>query len=502
MPKKPVVDAQTSFAGGLNLSADITQLRPNEVRRATNARLTEYGGILKRGGTQRIHASALSASNPVRGGYGWVHGSTVQQLAICNGQLFTATYGIPTTFTGRSGTFSSTEYPSFAGFRDGSADVCYIADGGLLNSWDGATVLTNIAGTPSVSRIVVYNLRLFGISGTDSTVYWSALGDGDTLGNVGSGGGSAIVRTYAQQDLIGLLPLGASLMMIHKNGISRFTGWSQDDIDIDSGASGVSADTGTIAPNSLVAVENVGFMVSDRGVYQITELGVSPIGQKIESMIRDLDQSTFTRIQAAHHKARNEVHFYFPDVGVYSYNYRLQEWTGPFDGTYISPVTHSMWQTVDSSARPIVLFGGADGFVRQIDAPSVYKDDVLSDGTGGSSFALSFQCHRMFFGEEEMEKALRFLYITANSVAGQSASVRWTMESGTAQDDLPVGTSVAWGTGTWNPSLTWPNFHTQPRRIQAWGSGTFLDVSVTDNSNAAVVYSRVRADGFAHARRF
>lgn len=503
MPKERVSDAQVSFIGGLNTAADIPQLKANEIRAAQNARLTDFGGVLKRGGLQRTHSAALNAATIVRNGYGWVRGTNVQQLAMCNGQLFTGTYGIPMTWTGQAGAFDAAVYPSFVGFTDGTNDVAYIADGGLLNKWDGTNVTINIAGTPAVSQIAVYNLRLFGISGSNSTLYWSPLGLGDDLGDVAAGGGLAIIKTYAQQDLIGLLPLGGSLMLIHRNGISRFTGWSQDDIDIDAGTQGVSADTGTVAPRSLVAVENVGYMVSDRGVYEITEFGVRNISKKIEDLFRSLDHSSFSRIIGAHHKTRMEVHFYFPDVGVYVYNYDIQQWSGPFTGAYIDPVTHAMWPTVDGNSVPIVLTGGADGFVRRVDSPSVYKDDVLSDGTAGTTYPMVVQCHRMFFGDAEMEKSLRFFYIMANAVAGQTASASWQMEGVTASHDIPQGiATVVWGVGVWGVGV-WPQtVNTQPRRLQAHGHGTFLDLTLTDDSEAAVVYSRVRAEGFLTGMRY
>jgi len=496
-------DAQASFEGGINLTADISQVRPNELRKARNARLSEFGGATKRGGTQNVTVDALAAS-PVLGGYGWSSDAGDLQLAMCDGQIFTGTYGIPMTFTPRTGTFSTTEYPSFVGFRDASADACYIADGGLLNKIVGTTITTNIASTPSVGQLALYNLRLFGISGLNSTLYYSALGNGDTLGIVASGGGSAIIRTFGEQRLIGLLPLGGSLMLVHRAGISRFTGWSLDDIDIDSGSSGVSTDTGTIAPRSLVAVENVGFLVSDNGVYQLTEEGVTPIGQKLEAMIKSLGQANFERIQAAHHRAFKEVHFFFPGVGTYLYNYRLGKWSGPWNDGYLANDIHSMWQTYDSDGSPIVLVGNENGQVLRVDAPSIWKDNVFSDGSGGTTFSLELQLHRIYFRDPELYKSIRFFYITRNSFAGAAAYLRWATEEMVGQIDLPAsgGTALVWGVGTWDPTLVWPSASTRPQRVQGWGSGTYIDLTIVDDSPAPVSYTRILVEGFTTARRF
>ena len=64
----PRKDRQEGFRGGLNLVADESQLGREDLRRADNARLTETGGVTKRGGTRRIHSAAVAAA-VLRGGY-------------------------------------------------------------------------------------------------------------------------------------------------------------------------------------------------------------------------------------------------------------------------------------------------------------------------------------------------------------------------------------------------------------------------------------------------
>src|SRR5690348_2146368 len=138
--RRVVVDRQPRFELGLNLRADESQLRPTEVRRAENARLTEFGGVTKRGGLQRVHSTALD-SDPITGGFSWVQdGGTVQQLAVCGGKLYTGTYSVGMSWTDRGGTFSTTVTPSFAAFTDGTDDCVYIADGSSLQKWNGTSL--------------------------------------------------------------------------------------------------------------------------------------------------------------------------------------------------------------------------------------------------------------------------------------------------------------------------------------------------------------------------
>lgn len=503
MPRQRNIDGQSSFAGGLNTNADESQLAPNELRQASNARLTEFGGVSKRLGTQRLHSSALSA-NPIRGGFGWVRPSAVQQLVACNGTVYYGTYGIPMTWTSTTGAISSTAFPTFTGFYDGGANVCYIADGGALNKWDGTNFTANIGGTPNVKYIATYNLRLFGAgdSANPETLYFSGLSNGDTLNDTGNGGGAAIVRTFANQDITGLMPIGSSLMIFHRTGISRFTGWSQDDISINTGTQGVAADVGTIAPRSLVSVENVGFFLSDRGFYQVTEYGVEPISTKIEDVIHQLDQTVFDRVCSGHNKAKREVWFYLPDIGVYCYNYRLQAWSGPFTGIFTSSPTYSMWQTSDDTASPILLFGGNDGFIRRADASAKYKDDYLSDSTGGTSFTLIAQCHRLFIGGDDVdENSLRYIYVNTNLRGSQTAAVKWVTSTVTDSATLSSTAFSSWGTGTWGAG-TWGGLGSLTQRVQAYGRGTFVDITITDDGNAESVFSRIQVEAFAMGRRY
>lgn len=500
MPKQLLVDRQESFIGGLNTSADESRLREDEMRAAKNVRLNEFGGALKRLGSKRIHASAIGSGNPIKGGFYWPFEEEI--LAVSNGTLYTASYAIPTTFTSQTGALSTSAFPSFAAFHDGTDEVVYIADGGLLNKWDGTTLTVNMGGTPNVSQLAVHNLRLFGCGDIDNPyrLYWSGLGDGDTLGDTANGGGFADIRTFGHSPLVGILAVGESLLIFHRDGISRFTGWSQDDIDIDSGTRGVSNDVGSISPRSLVSVENTGFFMSDRGIYAVTEGGVEPIAVKIEESIRQLSQEDFDEIFAVHNKAFREVWFFFPGTGAYVFNYRIKQWTGPWD-TVFSTV-ESLWSALDTDGNPIVLSGGTNGFVRHMDLTGVYKDDVLSDGSGGSDVVMVIQCHRMFFGYQIIDKSMRYIFVTFNPRGDSSGYVTWTTGPITGIRDLPdVDIGAIWGAFTWG-SFLWGSRGSAVGRVQAWGTGFYVDISIVDDTDSNPVYSRVEAHAFGLAARF
>ena len=178
--REKLPDQQPSMDGGLNSISAESALQPNQLRRAINCRLTEFGAVAKRGGLQRTSSAALSVGQSVLNGYTWRQDSgTTDVLAVCNGSLFTSSYGtLPWTWTQETGTLSTTVIPQFAQFRDtGGNDVVYISDGGLLNKWDGTTLTTNLSGTASCKVIVVHNERLWGCGSTTSpdSIFYSAL---------------------------------------------------------------------------------------------------------------------------------------------------------------------------------------------------------------------------------------------------------------------------------------------------------------------------------------
>jgi hypothetical protein len=506
--RDPVQDQQDSFSGGLNTTSDESALGKNEIRRADNARLPVEGGITKRLGTQRTSAAAIVAATPVRGGYSWRKPSSAEELVVCDGKLYTGAFSIGMAWTNKAGALAAGVVPSFAGFIAGAAtEVAYIADGGLLNKYDGAALSVNLAGTPSVSRIAVYNQRLYGISGKDQSIYGSALNDGDSLGIDASGGFEAIVRTFGDQRLTAIATVKNSLLMWHVSGISRFTGITQDDLDIQAGAQGVTSDVGTIAPDSIVVISDqqlgidAALFVTDRGVYEAHESGILPVSNPIRSVLASLSQADFARVAAAHNRRYFEVLFYIPDVGVYVYNYVLKAWAGPFTGGYKGVITHSMWESQDGEARPIVLVGKADGFVERIDAPGIYRDRVNSDGSGGDLFTFAVRCRRMYGKDFTTEKSWgKWAYILATNPS-TTATLRYSTSRGTGISPLGgTGPADPWGAGTWGAG-TWGGGVSDPRRVPVAGRGGWIDLTIVDDGESESLYSGVMVEGTALGRR-
>lgn len=511
VPRPKAGNRQADFRGGLNTAADDNQLEDNEVRQATNTHLTIYGGAQKRLGTRNLHTAALGGGQPVKGGFAWLRASGQQLLAMSNGTLYTATYAAPPfAWTAVPGSaFDATVYPSFVFFRYSVATECvFIADGRRLNYWDGTTLFQDQVNTPNVVQLAVYNQRLLGITGKDETIYYSPLNDGANLGIVANNGGSAIVRTFGDQQIRGLRAVKNSLLLFHVSGVSRFTGITQDDIAIKAGGQGVTSDVGTISPRSIVTVENACYFLTDRGFYETSASvygiwSVKPMSQKIDTTLATWDHSQFLRVHGVHARTLREVWWYMPDIGILCYNYLLNAWSGPFDGQFVSPVTHSMFEAIDTNSNQIVLAGTAGGFVKQCEYPSTYMDGVLSDGTGGAAFTMQLQLKRMYMGDQGTTKTLRFLYLNCQLGAANLSSLAWQMGSTSGQTTIVGNGGGVWDVGVWDVGTWNTGLNETEYRVPASGTGRYVDVTFVDSStNGQPLVSAIEAEGYLYGKRF
>lgn len=510
MARRVLSDEQPGFIGGLNTVSDDTALLPSQMRRCINSRLTDYGAVTKRGGTRRTTTATLASNKNVQSGFNWrKDDGTSQILAVIDGTLHTATYGtFPWTWTARSGALSNTAIPTFAKFRDaGGADVAYIADGGLLNKWNGTALTTNISGTASVAYITVHNERLWGAgdSSRPQTIFYSALNNGDTIGNAASDGGEIIVRTFGDQAVLGLASVNTSLLIFHRRGISRLTGFGQDDITVQ--PAGVTADVGTIAPNSIVAVDNVAYFVSERGLYRCNEAEVAAIGtpqtpDPLLPIIRQMSAAQLADIRVVLNRATKELWVYLPGYGVYVYHTVLNAWAGEWDTGFLDPATTALFEVMDSNGLPVVLKGDAASWISLCDASGIFLDNAAADGTGGTRYAMAVQLHRLYCGDDAEAKALRFGYLTASLNGSDQAAVSWNTGEAFGTWQLPPSSVQAWGgSGTTWGTGTWGGVGSKSERIQMGGTGYHVDVTISDSGNALPIFSRFQLETFALGRR-
>jgi len=495
-------DRQPRFDGGLNTVSDESAMLDTQVREAINLRLNEYGALSKRSG---VAPDPAVANQPlleaVQGGYCWRQDSgVVQYLTVADGVLHVN--GVA-----QSGTLSTTARVVFAQFRDATSDVVYIADGGALNKWDGATLTTNLAGTPNCTRIAVHNQRLWACVANEDSIYYSSLNNGDTMAVANQ----IIVRTFADEVVIGLASLGSSLLIFHRRGVSRLTGFGQDDITVS--PEGITSDVGVICADAIVESDSVVFFLSDRGCYAASEGAVAPVGtpttpDPLLPVLSAMNASQYSKVRGVQSRQSQEVLFFLPGHGIYSYHTILRAWCGPWDGPFLDCT--ELWQAVDAvyGAQPYIQMGTTNGDVLLVSTGSVveFTRDFWSlgeDPVNGDSFEWQAQFHRMYFGDESAYKAFRWGYLTAIVPSIADVLVEWDV------GDASIGTATITGFsgGTWNTSLTWDTslrwgiVGSRNYRIPMGGGGYYVDVTLSSSDDGSFVLSRFSLEAFAMGRR-
>lgn len=508
--REPVEDSQPGFSDGLNSVANDFALLPTQMRRSDNVRLVDVGAATKRGGTQRT--SATLGAGAVKGGYSWRQSSSATYtLAMCNGSLCKATYGaLPLTWTSIGAGFP-VGLVSFAGFRDATSNVVYIATGAALQKWDGTT-LTSLSPPVHAGGVCVYHDRLWGwgvATALDSVFYsnpssaTSSIG-GDSLGVGASSGGQIVVRTFGQQDIVACAPVNTSLLIFHRRGISRLTGFGQSDTTVTPDA--VTADVGLVGQNAVCVYNNLAWFVSERGVYEANEMAVEPLAtpekpDPVLPQLLTLSSANLASVTCRYNHATRELWIALPGIGIYVFHTILRSWAGPFGDGYLAPDTTCLFEAVDANAQPIFLRGDTAGFVSLCDPAGVFLDNVSAAGVGGSPYSAVIQCHRMYCEDPTRADAYRWAEVLAAPNGSTSIAVSWNTltDAGSYQIPGSLGGN-AWGAGTWG-SGTWGVGGQTPFYVPLSGTGPFIDLTITDSGPAASQYASVAVRGFAYGRR-
>jgi hypothetical protein len=499
-------DTAAGFGGGLDLTSDALSLPEDRLRWAENARLTQRGAIQKRGGLLRRHVTALPAA--VRALFTWSRPSGVLLLAVAGGSLYSAPLVAGAlTWTLQGTGLSATATPSFAVFRDaGAVEAVYIADGVALRKFNGTT-LSSVAGAPSgVTVLRVYNQRLLAVDGLTERLYFSALNNGDTLGNAGAFGGFGVVRTFGDQQLESLEVLADRLLLFHVSGISSFTGLGQDDIAIQAGTQGITPDVGTSAPFSVVKAEQSVYFLSDRGFYRVAQDGMDAIGEIIQPLLQDLDDAVLAQVVGVHDRRLRTVLWHIPTVGVVCYDYRLRAWTGPFTGGFLTVATTAMAESQNADGVSIVLRGDTLGFVTQLDAPGVFRDNASAAGTGGERYTMRLTLRRFYHNDVAMEKLYRRAYVVADIRSDPAPVIGWRTSTQAGQrpitgDTLGLITGYDANAAYDDPDYAYDSGGVQTFAVPVSGRGASIDIDFDDVGEAATIISAVVVEATAMGTR-
>ena len=499
MAGKTLTDAQAGFAGGLNTIGDPSAIRPDQCVQMANARLTAIGAAKRRGGT-RTCTSGL-ASGSVNGTHGLTGTSSGGVFVTSAGRLYT--YTLPTSFsatwtltiTDRGTGFAYPDTSDIVVFTDGSTTSYYCSQtsGVGLTKWNGAAI-SSPAGATAASGVVVYNSRLWGWLA--NSIYYSAILNGDTLGIAASGGGQIVVQSYGTSDVLACFVVGSSLLIAQGVGISRLTGFGQDDISVS--PQPLSKECIILGAKAFCVTTDAAYVATARGLYRVTEGDATLVGtpENPDPTPAAFTSAILTQSTTLFYNPNtNEVWVAIMGVGTYVYNTLLGSWSGPWSGTYFAiagtttgriPRPFTVQDSNTKSTRIVLPPWETTAQCTELDSPDYYKDGVASAGTGGSAYTMTLQCHRMFAGDRRYSKAWRWIQVMAAS-----------LDSATA----PTAVSYAINGGSTTMTFTSPITAQQIYYLGPGGVGPYLDVTISDGGTSASQYASVGVEGFFLGQR-
>lgn len=400
------LDSRFDFRGGWNPGYTPDSVDETELVTMRNARSWGFAGIRTRAGTQRIHTTALAGGAKINGLFQWFPTSGRQVVAIAGGNLYYQNEG-EAEFTEVAANLETNDLIQFQPFVVAGSPVLYFADG-TLRKWTGTT-LSNVAGSPAAKHLAVYKRRMFASDGTEN-LYWSQVDNAENW--TFPDGGEVPVETYDATPLVALKTVAASLLLFKSDSVARFTGVAAADMRVDQETEGVSADVGTVAPHSVVRMDNAVYFMSDRGPFMATEASVGSAGIKMDPIFDAVGGDAAAGAHAVYNRGAREVWTFLPGASGQndswvSLNTRTQAWYGPHDfmGTF-NACTSSRFET--SEGKENAILGGYDGFVR-LGAVQTEEstDDMLPDGTGGTPIKMTLDFGDLHFRNVTQIKRLR-----------------------------------------------------------------------------------------------
>jgi hypothetical protein len=518
MPRTVVRDGQfAGFAGGLNRTADPFALANNQIRVAENVRVSRFGGLIKRDGSYLYPAGSPPTTATAPSGF-TCHPAAGVSYAIManNGVTYTTDLQTQGTWVNEGLALSASVSASYAQFLDGTgAETVYIADGGLLNKWviGTGTPTANIASTPSCTVLKVHNQRLWGIgdSTAPDSLFYSALNNGDTLGIGASGGGQIIVRTFGDSKILALASHRESLYIFHDRGISRLTGFGQDDTTVT--PEGVSGTEGVLSVRSIVETDEGVYFVTTQGVFVANDSGVQRLGttERPDPVFEYLQSSSAggldaLTIIAALSPRTAEIMFAIYGHGTYVLNLTTRTWTGVWTGPWA--LLLDMFECEEPAAvsgfngravlMGVVDAGSSTTAIHMLDVPNYVRDgSTYASVATGSLFSLKVTFRRADFGDVTTSKSMRWGFFTGYFPASSDIIVSWDMDAVSGQSTLTTPAGGVWDTArTWDATQFWGPAGYRQYRIPMHRNGYFADVSILDGNAFRTEISRFVMDAY------
>lgn len=498
------------FAGGLNVRDFWHTLKDNELSAAKNIRLDEGGVVRKRGGWTKLSSTAVGTANNLIGVFQatWViTGTTTRKVIATDGvKIFHGTGGAWTEITGALAlTPAADTLVSFIMFNN----LLIGYDG--VNApwqWDGAAASASaLSGSPPTGNIAIeWQGRLWfaGVATARTRLYYSDQDDPTTWG---ANSYIDVPSPFDGDEITGLAKLYGNLIIFKRNSIYILQGTAPENFVLSATNSAV----GCVSPYAVLAVDNLVYFVSDKGLYGMNLSNTKHLAYKVEPLyaraVKNQLLSTLkrNRVQIAHYRKRNEI-------------WVAVDATGAGQDHHDRLLVHN-YAVLNDDGDPAVVehyLGGADtapAVLADYRDPSTgiiapiasfydkyvyyFSEDATTDAdaAGTDNFSSSFLTGYKDFGDSKATKTLRNVW-TNITFSGGTPKISLSMLSA----DLSSVT-----TQTLTPSSPSSFYNTKQPAGQIYTSGRpqgkYFAFGMTSDDGGSFSFFEAQFDVIANGRR-
>lgn len=473
---------------GLNTQRKASLLPSLWATVATNCVFDDSGRLASRKGLQRINATVISGSPNVRGIHEYVDatGSKLTILAAGN-KIYKVSGSTLTDITGSitTPTADNWKFVNFngkcVGFQSGHVPIVLAT---VAGSFANITLSGTQQPTTATTEVLAAFGRLWVMDGTDlkysdslDETAWNGAFDLTTVWLAGIDVGVAIREFNGY-----LVIFGRNSIVVYSNP------W------VPTGGGGIDTSTmalieniggvGCLARDSIQEVGKDLIFLSYQGLrslgrtIQEKSMPISVVSENVnDELVRLSLGETDTQITSCFSASDRAYILTLPTNGV-TYYFDMR---APLpDGTYRVTSWGSSFTSAFVDQSKTVYFGKAGYLVKY----TGYLDDVLSDGTGGSTFKMDFvsgwtdlsEIDPVLSARSKIPKKADLLVLGGS---GQTATIKWAYDF---QDsfklflkDLPAASAAEWGEAEWGPQYVTGSEDPETLANDEWSGGLIFN---------------------------
>jgi hypothetical protein len=318
MPERMQPFKMMPWVGGVNTSADKSQIAPNELTIADNILFAERGTRQIREGINMDWDDASNGSDSIIKIHDFWFGSssrTQKVMAVTSGKkVYTydsAGARSADLFAGTAWS-SSVKFCSMVTFNN-LAIIAVDGSGNVMKKWTGSGNIADLGGTPPQASIVGEHLsRLWTNDKTNlDRLHYSSTGNGEEWLGVGDSGAIDIgVGDGDPEGITAIFPtFKGDLFVAKRTKLYRITGYTPEDFQVIEVSKGI----GCISHNSVALIDGDDcFFVSEKGVHSLAttnqygDFAATFLSYPIQKTFNDnFTKSRLKYCQALYHGTKN-----------------------------------------------------------------------------------------------------------------------------------------------------------------------------------------------------